>query len=152
MITQHIDYSAVGFKVQILPFDFLSPPCNSFSLLYRLPISICRSLLTHHSTTEAEWIEFEKEQAQAFENLVKEQKEAKEMTTAVKEAKDVILGEIQKGDKEKVVVSLKEYQGHKYVDVRIHFKTDTGMWQFTKKGITLNPAKVKDLVMMLQKV
>lgn len=110
------------------------------------------SLFTHHSTTEAEWIEFEKEQAQAFENLVKEQKEAKEMTTAVKEAKDVILGEIQKGDKEKVVVSLKEYQGHKYVDLRIHFKTDTGMWQFTKKGITLNPAKVKDLVLMLQKV
>lgn len=108
------------------------------------------SLFTHHSTTEAEWIEFEKEQAQAFENLVKEQKEAKEMTTA--EVKDITLGEISKGDKEKVVVSLKEYQGHKYVDVRIHFKTDTGMWQFTKKGITLNPAKVKDLVLMLQKV
>ncbi|GJQ48032.1 MAG: hypothetical protein HKUEN01_04180 [Candidatus Kuenenia stuttgartiensis] len=74
------------------------------------------------------------------------------METAVKEAKDVILGEIQKSDREKIVVSLKQYQGHKYVDLRIHFKTDTGDWHFTKKGITLNPAKVKDLMVMLQKV
>ncbi|MBZ0191069.1 MAG: transcriptional coactivator p15/PC4 family protein [Candidatus Kuenenia stuttgartiensis] len=74
------------------------------------------------------------------------------METAVKEAKDVILGEIQKSDREKIVVSLKQYQGHKYVDLRIHFKTDTGGWHFTKKGITLNPAKVKDLMVMLQKV
>lgn len=73
------------------------------------------------------------------------------MTTAeVKE--DVTLGEIQKSDKEKIVVSLKEYQGHKYLDLRIHFLTDAGQWQYTKKGITLNPAKVKNLILLLQKI
>lgn len=63
-----------------------------------------------------------------------------------------ILGEIPKGDKEKLVVALKEYEGHSYVDICIHFKMDDGRWQFTKKGVTLSPAKVKNLIDMLQKI
>ena len=71
------------------------------------------------------------------------------MSTA---AADIVLGEIAKGDTEKIVVSKKEYQGHEYIDIRIHFKMDDGRWQFTKKGVTLSPKKAKDLIEILQKI
>ena len=33
-----------------------------------------------------------------------------------------IIGEIQKNQKEKIIISTNEYKGHKYVDLRVHFE------------------------------
>lgn len=67
-------------------------------------------------------------------------------------SEEKVLGEIAKGETEKIVVSKKEYQGHEYIDIRINFKMDNGTWQFTKKGVTLSPAKVQNLIEILQKI
>jgi hypothetical protein len=50
-----------------------------------------------------------------------------------------IIGEIQKNQKEKIIVSTNEYQGHKYVDLRVHYEDETsGEYKPTKKGIAIN--------------
>ena len=47
-----------------------------------------------------------------------------------------IIGEIQKNQKEKIIVSTNEYQGHKYVDLRVHYEDEaSGEYKPTKKGI-----------------
>tara|TARA_Y100000310_G_C20128401_1_gene554707 strand:- start:54 stop:269 length:216 start_codon:yes stop_codon:yes gene_type:complete len=61
-----------------------------------------------------------------------------------------IIGEIKKNSTEKIVISLNEYKGHKYIDVRIHylnFKDDT--YKPTKKGITISSDKVKPVMEMI---
>lgn len=63
----------------------------------------------------------------------------------------VVLGEIQKKEGEKIVVSMKEYEGFGYLDIRTLFLNDKDEWCFTKKGITLSPAKISELVDTLQK-
>lgn len=63
-----------------------------------------------------------------------------------------IIGEIQKKDTEKIQVARKEFKGFEYVDIRTMFLGEDGQWQFTKKGITLAPAKVKELIAVLQKI
>lgn len=46
---------------------------------------------------------------------------------------DTILGEIIKSETDKIVISMKEYKGHKYVDVRTYFQGDDGSYIPTKK-------------------
>jgi hypothetical protein len=46
----------------------------------------------------------------------------------------VMLGEILKSETDKIVVSLKEYKGRKYIDVRTYFQGDDGNYLPTKKG------------------
>lgn len=62
-----------------------------------------------------------------------------------------VIGEIQKKDGEKIVVSMKEYKGFHYLDIRTFFLNDKDEWCFTKKGITLPPIKIGELVNILQK-
>lgn len=68
------------------------------------------------------------------------------------ETKDVIVGEVVKKDSEKLVIASKEYQGFAYIDIRQFFLSDNGEWLPTKKGVTLSPKKVKDLIGILQKI
>lgn len=63
----------------------------------------------------------------------------------------VILGEISKKEGEKIVVAMKEYKGFDYLDIRTFFLNDKDEWCFTKKGITLPPTKISELVNILQK-
>ena len=35
-----------------------------------------------------------------------------------------VIGEIQKNKREKIIVSTNEYQGFKYVDLRVHYEYD----------------------------
>lgn len=64
---------------------------------------------------------------------------------------NIVLGEIQKKEGEKIVVSMKEYKGFGYLDIRTFFLDDKNEWRFTKKGITLSPGKIGELVNILQK-
>jgi hypothetical protein len=93
---------------------------------------------------DAEWIDFEAEQA--FDDFIKE------VTEEMEAAKDITVGEIIKKDTEKLIIARKEYEGHPYIDIRQFFLSDTGDWLPTKKGVTVSPKKVKSLIDILQKV
>ena len=58
------------------------------------------------------------------------------------------IGEIGRTETEVVRVSVEEYKGRKYVDVRIYFENDEGDWKPTKKGVTIQPDRL-DLFMDL---
>ena len=53
--------------------------------------------------------------------------------------------EIQKNSREVIRISESEYEGHKFVDLRVWYN-DNGEMKPTKKGISFNPSKAKDVV------
>tara|TARA_R110000824_G_scaffold266063_3_gene455042 strand:+ start:5160 stop:5375 length:216 start_codon:yes stop_codon:yes gene_type:complete len=57
-----------------------------------------------------------------------------------------VLGEIKKNSKEKFIVSINEYEGHKYIDVRVYYQDREGEYKPTKKGIALSPKVVKEVM------
>jgi hypothetical protein len=59
------------------------------------------------------------------------------------------VGEIPKG-KDKIIVALKEFKGKEYVDIRTHFENDNGEWIPTKKGITLAPDNLDEMIDILK--
>tara|TARA_B100000131_G_scaffold266361_1_gene264262 strand:- start:214 stop:426 length:213 start_codon:yes stop_codon:yes gene_type:complete len=61
-----------------------------------------------------------------------------------------IIGEIQKNQKEKIIVSTNEYKGHKYIDLRVHYEDETsGEYKPTKKGIAVNPKILDEVIEMM---
>lgn len=69
-----------------------------------------------------------------------------------------LIGEVEKNQKERIRVSLAEYQGHlsasqagKYVDCRVYFTDDKGEWFPTKKGLTFNDEAIDEVIPLLQK-
>ncbi len=61
-----------------------------------------------------------------------------------------IIGEIQKNQKEKIIVSTNEYQGFKYIDLRVHYEDETsGEYKPTKKGIAVNPKILDEVIEMM---
>ena len=62
-----------------------------------------------------------------------------------------IIGEIQKNQKEKIIVSTNEYKGHKYIDLRVHYEDETsGEYKPTKKGIALSPKVIDKVIELIQ--
>ncbi|MBF0564034.1 MAG: transcriptional coactivator p15/PC4 family protein [Nitrospirae bacterium] len=60
------------------------------------------------------------------------------------------MGELVKNESEKLICQRKEYKGFPFIDVRIYFKADDGSWKPTKKGITVSPERLSDLIKLLQ--
>ncbi len=60
------------------------------------------------------------------------------------------IGEIQKG-KDKIIVTVKEFKGKQYIDLRTYFQNDDGEWIPTKKGISLTPDNLDEMIQFLQK-
>ena len=56
---------------------------------------------------------------------------------------------IEKNSRESIVVSETEYKGNKYVDVRVFFKDTDGSLKPTRKGVSVRPEKVAELVAAL---
>lgn len=51
-----------------------------------------------------------------------------------------ILSVIPKGNTEQLQISINEFKGKKYLDLRIYFTQDNGTsWTPTKKGVTISP-------------
>ena len=51
-----------------------------------------------------------------------------------------ILGTIQRSDTEQLQISVSEYRGKSYFNLRIFYTTDDGAtWLHTKKGVTFAP-------------
>ncbi|MCX8021523.1 MAG: transcriptional coactivator p15/PC4 family protein [Syntrophorhabdaceae bacterium] len=59
------------------------------------------------------------------------------------------IGEISKG-KDKIIVSVKEFKGRRYVDLRVYFENENGEWIPTKKGITFPPESLEDMIKLLE--
>ncbi|AEB08424.1 transcriptional coactivator p15/PC4 family protein [Desulfobacca acetoxidans] len=60
---------------------------------------------------------------------------------------------VNKNTKERYHFSIREYQGHKFVDVRLHFLADDEQsWHPTKKGITVLPSLWRDFRAALDQV
>ena len=72
----------------------------------------------------------------------------------VEQNKEVVFGEIMKGQDTKVVVSLSSYNSKNYVNLREYWKPENKDFLPTKKGFTLpvdEPQMVDDLIAILQK-
>jgi len=61
----------------------------------------------------------------------------------------MIIGEIQKTGTDKIIVTLKEFKGKTYVDVRTFFENDDGEMVPTKKGVSLAPDNLDQLIRLL---
>ena len=53
--------------------------------------------------------------------------------------------EIQKNSREVIRISDSEYEGHKFIDLRIWY-SDNGEYKPTKKGISFHPSKIGQVV------
>ena len=61
-----------------------------------------------------------------------------------------IIGEIQKNQKEKIIVSTNEYQGHKFIDLRVHYEDETsGEYKPTKKGLAVSEKNIDGVIKLL---
>ena len=52
---------------------------------------------------------------------------------------DQMIATIEKNADEEIRVSLREYKGHPFIDIRVYWKPPDGEPGPTKKGVTLNP-------------
>jgi len=52
---------------------------------------------------------------------------------------DQLIATIEKNADEQIRVSLREYKGHPFIDIRLYWKPPEGEPGPTKKGVTLNP-------------
>lgn len=54
-----------------------------------------------------------------------------------------ILATIERTDTEQLQISISEYKGKSYLNMRIHYTTDEGnTWLPTKKGVTFTPEQL----------
>ncbi len=60
------------------------------------------------------------------------------------------IGSIKKNAVDTIKCSLKEYQGHEFIDLRTFYEDDNGELKPTKKGITFSPDKIKDVIDLLE--
>jgi hypothetical protein len=63
----------------------------------------------------------------------------------------MLIGEIQKGATDKIMVTVKEFKGKQYIDVRTYFENDAGEWIPTKKGVSFTPENLDEAIVLLQK-
>ncbi len=61
----------------------------------------------------------------------------------------MVIGEIQKTGTDKIIVTVKEFKGKTYIDVRNFFENDQGEMIPTKKGVSLTPENLDDLIRLL---
>lgn len=62
----------------------------------------------------------------------------------------MIIGEIEKNTKERIRVSIEEFHGHTLINCRVYFKTDSGEWRPTKKGIALGMNNIDEVIELLK--
>lgn len=58
----------------------------------------------------------------------------------------MIIGEIERNDTERLRIEASNYKGADFISVRIYYLADNGEWRPTKKGITVKPDKVDELI------
>ena len=61
----------------------------------------------------------------------------------------MLIGEIERSDTEQLRVECSNYRGRDFVSVRIYYLADNGEWRPTKKGVTVKPDKIDELIDLL---
>ncbi len=62
-----------------------------------------------------------------------------------------ILATIERSETEQLQISISEYKGKSYLNMRIHYTTDGGAtWLPTKKGVTFTPEQLDILEEAIQ--
>jgi hypothetical protein len=61
----------------------------------------------------------------------------------------MLIGEISKNSTERIRVSISEYRGYTFLDVRVYYEDDSGEWRPTKKGITVSKDNIESLIKLL---
>lgn len=61
----------------------------------------------------------------------------------------MLIGEIHKNSTEKIRVTLSEYKGYTFLDVRVYYEDDSGEWRPTKKGIAISKDNLEPLIKLL---
>jgi hypothetical protein len=62
-------------------------------------------------------------------------------------SKENIITQIKKNSNEVYRISEKEYEGYRFIDVRIYYQDrKTQEWKPTQKGISIMPDKVEDII------
>ena len=63
-----------------------------------------------------------------------------------------ILATVPRSATEEIQISINEYRGKKYLDLRVYYTTDDGLnWSPTKKGVTFSPDKLGELKDAIEK-
>jgi len=62
----------------------------------------------------------------------------------------MLIGEIQKNSIDKLRVSISEYKGFTFLDIRVHYEDSQGEYKPTKKGITLKKEDIEPLIKLLK--
>ena len=63
-----------------------------------------------------------------------------------------LFGVVDKNSRERIEVRTAEYNGHPYIDIRTYWRTrDDDAWKPSKKGVTVKPELVGELIALLQK-
>jgi hypothetical protein len=67
-------------------------------------------------------------------------------------AEKILLGVIERNATEELQIAINEYKAKKYVDLRIFYTNDEGdTWNPTKKGVTVPPEKIDEVIEALEK-
>jgi hypothetical protein len=62
----------------------------------------------------------------------------------------MVVGEVERNETETLRISTEEFKGRAYIDVRIYFADNEGEWKPTKKGVTINPDKLDQVIALLR--
>ncbi|MEE9524079.1 MAG: transcriptional coactivator p15/PC4 family protein [Thermodesulfovibrionales bacterium] len=63
----------------------------------------------------------------------------------------MVVGEIERNPTERLRISTESFKGRDYIDLRIYYEADGGEWKPTKKGVTIAPDKVDEVIELLGK-
>ena len=57
-----------------------------------------------------------------------------------------VLKDIQKNASNRIRISLTEFKGHDFVDLRVYYEDEAGEYKPTKKGVAFNPDLISQVI------
>ncbi len=57
-----------------------------------------------------------------------------------------IIKDIEKNATNKIRVSITEFKGNNYIDLRVYYEDDAGEYKPTKKGVTFRPDQISQVM------
>lgn len=61
-----------------------------------------------------------------------------------------VIKDIEKNANNKIRISITEFKGNNYIDLRVYYEDDAGEYKPTKKGITFTPELISQVIESLQ--
>lgn len=56
-----------------------------------------------------------------------------------------VIAKFEKNSREEVWVSIDDFRGRKIINIRVHYRTETGQWAPGKQGVALSVDRYRDL-------